>query len=201
MPRKLWSEVEDQNLYSMLKKGMKIKDIAEVLDRTPDSVTKRKIRKGWTEFMDESLPAKFRNQWTEDEDDRLMNLVNQGMTQNEISDVLGRSRKAVAYRYAVLIGKEGRLPEVTPNELKLIKEMTEQGKSKRAISKTIGRSVPTVHAYVNKHGFKKKAMPEPELIPELEPEPELIPKPNRNLARMWLRAMITVAKRNESGHL
>ena len=135
--------------------------------------------------------------WTDEEDTRVRQLHGLGMGAKQIAEEIGRTVLAVEARLRVL----GLPPFIwTQPQDEILIEKWNQGLKPTVIGHHFERSGRSVVERANRLGLVKasdRLPPQPrQAAPEvIQPEPE--PEPTRSmkgLSRLWLRAMINVAR-------
>lgn len=96
-----WTKEQDKMLKMYWNTEKKIKEIAEIMNRSVDAVSRRAARIGLSRRNIE-LP------WTDIEDEMLIDMKLKGMRDVDIAEEIGRSYPSIAWRRRKLI-KEGKL--------------------------------------------------------------------------------------------
>lgn len=96
-----WTKEQDKMLKMYWNAEKKVKEIAEIMNRSVDAVSRRAARIGLSRRNIE-LP------WTNIEDEMLIDMKLKGMRDVDIAEELGRSHPSIAWRRRKLV-KEGKL--------------------------------------------------------------------------------------------
>ena len=142
-----WNPHEEELLREMISQGLKKKEIAEKMGRTPKSVYARAYQLGLVKFHRRGEKSK---EWSKEEDEKLRELYSKGVPASEIARILNRPLQGV-YARARVLGLKRYKSGGVPSREEIIKWacLRERGYSPYKISKITGRSYNTIRKYLD----------------------------------------------------
>jgi hypothetical protein len=95
IPKK-WTKEELKQLEELVKSGMKLKDIAKIMGRSASSVRIKANDMGFRQ------PVTRQKQWSSQEEKRLAAMIKDGLSHQEIADIMGRTYASIKTRASEL---------------------------------------------------------------------------------------------------
>jgi hypothetical protein len=164
MVKTYWTEVEIIQLEDLKAEGKTIKQIAEIMGRSVQSI------KGRSRIPTQEFTPDRCRKWEPSEVETLKAMVTEGKSNEEIGIALNRTPEAVAGKSGFMGFGKLRPPKWTEAEKQTIKEMVEAKVSYHKIGLLLKRSASAVSGMAHRMGLSETRHQKPTLIAQPKPD-------------------------------